>query len=224
MKNLVVVKSYQNGISLHMDENAAFEEILEELAEKFKSARSFFKDVKVALSIEGRILTVEQEKQVIQVISENSDVQIICLIGKNEETNKKFVKALKRTEFEKEENNGKFHRGNLKEGQVLETESSLFLLGDVEKGAAVIAAKDIIIIGNLYGEAYAGANGEENHFVLALKMEPQKCKIGDVRFRQKERGSIWQIKQKNVPQIAYVKDDKIIIETITKELLDHYML
>ena len=68
-----------------MDAEASFDDILFEIADKFTNARAFFKDVKVALSIEGRILSTEEEKQVIQTITKNSDVQIICLIGKNEE-------------------------------------------------------------------------------------------------------------------------------------------
>ena len=36
-----------------------------EIAEKFENARAFFKDVKVALSLEGRVLSTEEEKAVI---------------------------------------------------------------------------------------------------------------------------------------------------------------
>ena len=95
MKNLIVMKSFQNGISIHMDAEADFMDILAETAEKFQNARAFFKDVKVALSLEGRELTSEEEKAMIQTITDNSDVQIICLIGKNEESNKGIIKALK---------------------------------------------------------------------------------------------------------------------------------
>ena len=94
MKNLIVIKSFQNGISIHMDAQADFQDIIQEIAEKFQNARAFFKDVKVALSLEGRNLSTEEEKEVIQTISEYSDVQIICLIGKNEESNKGIIKAL----------------------------------------------------------------------------------------------------------------------------------
>ena len=217
MQNLIMIKSYQNGISIHMDPDAEFGDILLELADKFKKSRFFFRDIKVALSIENRSLTVEEEKEVIKVIMMNSDVEILCLVGKNEETNKDFIKALKRVENEKEENNGRFYRGNLKDGQVLETESSIVIIGNVEQGAAVISAKDIIVIGAVYGEVYAGASGEADHFIMALQFEPQKCKIADARYRTKEK-SKWQMKQKCQPQIAYCMEHQIITQTITKEL------
>lgn len=225
MKNLIVIKSFQNGISIHMDAQADFEDVLQEIAVKFQNARSFFKDIKVALSLEGRSLSSEEEKQIIHAINANSDVQIICLVGKDEESNKGIIKALKRVETEKEEYNGRFHRGSLFNGQTLETEGSVVIIGNVEKGASVIASKDIIVIGGLFGEAYAGAAGNESHFVAALKFEPQRCKIGDVKMTgAKEKGGLFANKNKFVPQIAYVKNDEIQVENITKELLENYSL
>ncbi len=224
MGNLIVIKSFQNGISIHMDPEAEFNAILEEIASKFFSSRAFFKDVKVALSIEGRKLSLEEEKAVIQTITRNSDVQVICLIGKDEESNKGIIKALKRVETEKEEYNGRFHRGSLKEGQTLETEGSIVIIGNVEKGASVIASKDIIVIGGLFGEAFAGAGGDENHFVCALNFDPQKCKIGIFRLHRPKEKGLFANKHKSVPKIAYVKNNEIRLDNVTKELLEGYSL
>ena len=224
MNQFVVMKSFQNGISIHMDSEAYFSDILSEIADKFTNARAFFKDIKVALSLEGRNLSTEEEKQIIQTITRHSDVQIICLIGKNEESGKGIIKALKRVESEKEEYNGRFHRGSLIAGQTLETDGSIVIIGNVEKGASVIASKDIVIIGALMGEAYAGASGNESHFVCALKFEPERCKIADVRFHKTKEKGLFGNKNKFVPQIAYVKDNKIQLENITKELLESYSL
>lgn len=224
MNQYVIMKSFQNGISIHMDADADFEDILSEIADKFTNARAFFKDIRVALSLEGRNLSTEEEKRIIQVISENSDVQIICLIGKNEESGKGIIKALKRVETEKEECNGRFHRGSLKDGQTLETEGSIVVIGNVEKGASVIASKDIIIIGSLLGEAHAGVSGGENNFVCALRFDPEKCKIGDYRYNKTKEKGLFSNKSKFVPQIAFVKDNKVQLDNITKELLENYSI
>ncbi len=224
MNQYVVMKSFQNGISIHMDKDAEFADILSEIADKFTNARAFFKDIKVALSLEGRLLSTEEEKQIIQTITEHSDVQIICLIGKNEESNKGIIKALKRVETEKEEYNGRFHRGSLLSGQTLETEGSVVIIGNVEKGATVIASKDIIIIGSLLGEAHAGVADGESNFVCALKFEPEKCRIGNIRYSKPKEKGLFSNKNKYVPQIAYIKDNKIQLDNITKELLENYSL
>lgn len=225
MKNLIVMKSFHNGISIYMDAEAVFEDILKETADKFQNARGFFKDIKVALSLEGRELSSEEEKAMIETITDNSDVQIICLVSKNEESNKGIIKALKRVETEKEEYNGRFHRGSLHAGQTLQTEGSVVVIGNVEKDAKIVATKDIVIIGSLLGEAYAGAGGDDSHFVIALKFEPQKCKIGDVYYNAvKEKAGLFANKNKFVPQIAFVKNNEIQVENITKELPVNYSL
>ena len=50
-------------------------------------------------------------------------------------------------------------------------------------------------------------------------MSPEKLKIGDFRYFSKEKAR-WGIKPKVQPKIAYVKDNQIVSEPITKELLE----
>ena len=51
MKDAVLIKSYQSGITLLMREDASLEEILQELAVKFTEAKNFFGTSSMALSI-----------------------------------------------------------------------------------------------------------------------------------------------------------------------------
>ncbi len=222
MKNSVVLKSFPNGIVLHLDPEMPFEALIIDIADKFHESSSFFKDARMALSIKGRILTDEEEKKILDVISENSRLQIICLVGEDDATNQNFVKALQQTDFSGKPGageEGQFYKGTLKNGQTLETESSIVILGDVYPGSAIISAKDIIVLGGLFGEAYAGGNGDYHHYVVALEMSPEKLKIGDFKYKHKEKTSKWSIKPKVQPKIAYVKDEKVIVDSLTKELL-----
>lgn len=219
MKDHIIIKKFPNGITLFLKEEITFEQILEEIAVKFQQNRNFFRDAKMALALEGRSFTSEQERQIITTIHDNSNIQITCLVGKNEETNKTFVKAIQKVEMQNTDNIGKFYRGTLNKNNHLETDSSIVILGDVYPGSSVTATRDIIILGGLYGEAYAGASGEEGHYIVALEMSPEKMKIGDFRYKAKER-PCWGIKPKIQPQIAYIKENQIVSEPITKELLE----
>lgn len=219
MKDHIIIKKFPNGITLFLKEEITFEQILEEIAIKFQQNRNFFRDAKMALALEGRSFTSEQERQIITTIHDNSNIQITCLVGKNEETNKTFVKAIQKVEMQNTDNIGKFYRGTLNKNNHLETDSSIVILGDVYPGSSVTATRDIIILGGLYGEAYAGASGEEGHYIVALEMSPEKMKIGDFRYKAKERPR-WGIKPKIQPQIAYIKENQIVSEPITKELLE----
>ncbi|MGN0306759.1 MAG: septum site-determining protein MinC [Lachnospiraceae bacterium] len=223
MKENILIKSFPNGITLYLNAELDFAELLGEIAHKFEQSRNFFRDAKMALSVEGRLLTEEEERLLIQTIQSHSDLEIVCIIGKNEETNKKFVKAIQKVDMQHTENYGRFYRGTLKNGQKIETESSMVILGDVYPGCCVTATKDIIIIGGLYGEVHAGFGGEDGHYVVALEMSPEKIRIGDFRYKPKEKPR-WGIKPKVQPKIAYVKDSHIVMEPITKELLEFLLI
>jgi septum site-determining protein MinC len=223
MKTNVVIKSYQNGISLFLNTDSPFEQILEEIRYKFSESRSFFGKARVALSLEGRTLSHGEEMQILEVIQDSSDVEVICLVGKDEETDKFYLKALQQVERNMtDDDEGKFYRGTLKDKEVLETDSSVIILGDVYPGCTVISARNIIILGGLYGEAYAGGNGEGGCYIVAIEMEPERLTIGDFKYKRGSKTAKWGIRPKVQPRIAYVKNERIVFEPLTKDLLGDF--
>ena len=98
MKDAVLIKSYQSGITLLMREDASLEEILQELAVKFTEAKNFFGTSTMALSMEGREVTEVEEIRILDTIRKNSNVRIACIVGHDETTNKNFIKALQHME------------------------------------------------------------------------------------------------------------------------------
>ncbi len=223
MKEAVLIKSFSNGIALHLDAEMPFEDLLQEIAYKFSEARAFFGKASMALSIEERQVTGAEEIRILETIRQNSDLNIICIVGKDEATNKNFIRALAHMEKKLSGGeDGQFMKGSLKNREVLETENSIIILGDVYPGSAVISAKNIIILGGLYGEAYAGGNGQEGAFVAALEMEPERIKVGDFKYKPATKQSKWGIRPKVQPKIAYVKNNKVVFEPLTKEVLSTF--
>ena len=223
MRDAVLIKSFQNGITLLLNEEASFEQILDEIAFKFNEARKFFGTASVALSIEGKAVSDTEEIRILEAIKKSSNVNVMWIVGHDDETNKNFIKALQHMERKLTGGDeGQFYRGTLKNREVIETENSIVILGDVYPGSAIISARNIIILGGLYGEAYAGGNGKGNAFVVALEMEPERLKIGDFKYKTNGKQSKWGIRPKVQPKIAYVKNDKIIFEPLTKDLLSSF--
>ncbi|MCI9072138.1 MAG: septum site-determining protein MinC [Lachnospiraceae bacterium] len=223
MKDAVVIKSYQNGINLIMREDVPFEQITEELSAKFRSSRSFFGNADVALSYEGRRLEHGQELALVDAIRLSSDLNLVCVVGKDEETNRRYIKAIQKVQQKLPlGSEGQLHKGSLKNREVLETESSIIILGDVYPGSAVMSPRNIIVLGGLYGEAYAGTDGREGAYVAALEMEPERLKIGDFKYKNNDRQTKWGIRSKVQPKIAHLKNDKIVMEPLTKEILDTF--
>lgn len=225
MQQPVVLKSNKYGINLILSDDMEFKELLQCIVDKFKESEGFFKNAKMAISFEGRTLTQEEEFQIVEAITENSYVNIICILD-NDQLKEELVRQ-KIDQFEEEQagKTGEFYKGTLRSGQVLDCETSVVVIGDVNPGAKVISKGNIVILGALKGNAYAGANGNELAFVAALDMDPVQIKIGDVIGRSADKTSTDKKKKKQQtppaePQVAIVKDGNIYIEPITKGLLN----
>lgn len=218
MINNVVIKSFPNGITLHMNSEISFDDLLKEIAQKFTESRGFFKQASMALSLEGRELSDTEEIMILETIMKNSDLHIMCIVGHDDEKNRNYIKALDRMELQLSHgNDGKFYKGSLKNGDSLESENNIVILGDVNPGCSVKSSKNIIVLGGLYGKAIAGADC----YVLALEMEPEKLFVGDFKYKT-NKPSKWGIHPKVQPKLAYTKNDKVVVEPLTKELLSSF--
>ncbi len=71
-------------------------------------------------------------------------------------------------------------KGRVRSGQRIETRKHLVLMGDVNPGAELTAAGNIIVIGSLQGRASAGWPDDEASFLIALDFKPTQIRIGSV--------------------------------------------
>lgn len=84
MKNAVIIKGNRYGISIVLDNEMAFSDLLNELNDKLEKAERFFdSDKQLAITFEGRILSNEEMDQVLSVIKQNSKLNIQYVIEEN---------------------------------------------------------------------------------------------------------------------------------------------
>ena len=172
MDNSVIIKGNKHGIVVVMDENIPFDELKEALAEKFRSASKFFDKANMAVSFEGRKISASEEKEILDIIAANSELNIICVVDNDKLRDEYYKKAVDTKLEELSTHTGQFYKGTLRSGQVLESESSIIILGDVNPGARVISTGNVVVLGSLKGLVFAGANGNQDSFVVALEMAP----------------------------------------------------
>ena len=230
MSTPVVLKSNRYGINLILDSEMDFEELLDCIAKRFQESAGFFKDARLAISFEGRELAQEEEFRIVETITGNSSIDIICILDNDILREEKVRQKIEQFEEEQSGRNGEFYRGTLRSGQVLDCESSIVILGDINPGAKIISRGNIVVLGALKGNAYAGASGNDQAFVAALDMDPIQIRIGDVIARSADKTAADRTllgrkrgKKKPEaaePQVAIVKDGNIYIEPITKGLLN----
>ena len=223
MDNSVIIKGNKHGIVVVMDDGIPFVELKEALAEKFRSASKFFDKANMAVTFEGRKLTPEEEKEVLNIIAENSSLNIICVIDNDKLRDDYYKKAVEDNLEELSSHTGQFYKGTLRSGQVLESESSIIILGDVNPGARVISKGNVVVLGCLKGLVFAGAGGNHDSFVVALEMSPMQIRIGDVIARSNGTVSIKPSKTVD-PKIAFVDDNNIYIEKLDKNVLSDIRL
>jgi septum site-determining protein MinC len=231
MAQSVVIKSNKYGIHLVLDKEVAFKEILDEVASKFKDTEKFFKNAKLAISFEGRELTDEEQGKIIDAITSNTSIEIICIVDNNpehEEYIREQIEHYRETISQPYIENGgiQFYRGTLRSGQLVESETGVVILGDVNPGATISAYGSIVVLGTVKGNVYAGVGGDDRAFIFAMDMDPIQIRIGSViakspdktygTFRRRRRS-----KETVNPQIAYAKGEMICIEPLTKELLSN---
>ena len=54
MDNSVIIKGSKSGITVFLDNEMPFEELLESVSDKFKNASKFFNNANMAISFDGR--------------------------------------------------------------------------------------------------------------------------------------------------------------------------
>lgn len=219
----VIIKSNRYGLIVILDEGLDFSKLKQEVAEKFSSSAKFFGNAQMAICFQGRKLTLDEEMDLVETISGNCQIQVACIVDEDELTEKAMKKALDKKEEKADLMNlqdGRFYKGTLRSGQVLESETSIIILGDVNPGARVISKGNVIVLGSLKGNIFAGAAGNENAFVVALSMDPMQIRIGDIIARCSDNAPVKRKKADDQPRIAYVDEGNIYIEPITKEVLN----
>lgn len=242
MDNSVIIKGSKNGIIVFLDEEMPFEELLENVSDKFKNASKFFNNATMAISFDGRNLSAEEEKRILNVISDVSELNIVCVLDENNDIKSVYEEAVKkamnsfnishqpeRQKITDPKTTCMFYKGTLRSGQVFEADGSVVVLGDVNPGGKVVAKGSVIVLGSLKGNIFAGVDGNENAFVVALEMSPMQIKIGDIIARSSDSGVNKISKGKNKskilePKIAYVYDQNIYVEDLEQNALDDISL
>lgn len=219
--NSVIIKGNNYGIIVVLDPDLSFDELKEKVAKKFRESSNFFRDAKMAISFEGRVLTNEEQRDILDIIGETTDMQIVCVIDNDPDKEKLFKKTLEEKLMELGNNTGQFYKGILRSGTSLGFETSAVIIGDVNHGARVVSKGNIIVLGSLKGTAFAGACGNTDAFVIALDMRPTQIRIADTIARSPDKPVKDEDKE---PKIAFLEDGNIYIEPLSKGVINDIRL
>lgn len=94
----------------------------------------------------------------------------------------------------------------VRSGGRVESTGSVIVIGDVNAGAEILAADDIIVLGVLRGVAHAGATGNEKAFIWAQQIGSKQLRIAD---KLAQAGN--DAKSAAGPEVAQIYKEQIII-------------
>ena len=219
MRNAVVIKSSKAGMTVILDPELPFGELLDAIGKKFSESARFWGSVQMTLTLEGRDLTAAQEFAIVDTITKNSQIEVLCLLDADAERIERCEKALNDKLMELNSQTGQFYRGTLKRGDCLESEASIVIIGNVDHGARVTAKGNVIVLGELKGTVTAGVSGNPQAVVMALDMAPLQIRIGDMSSRFNERNK----RLGRGPMIALAEDGAIVMRSLKKSFLNNML-
>ncbi len=213
----VIIKSNAYGLILILDPAVPFEQLKADCGHKFSQAARFFRNAQMALTFKGRRLSEEEQVELLETITENAQIQIVCIVDEDKENAEEYKKAMQEALENNARGKAMIYDGSLRNGQTLEGENSIVILGDVNPGAKVVAGGNVIILGCCMGQVAAGAGGNEHCFVAAHVLKPNTLRIASMTARSAITKRVDNGEYPLDPRIAYLKDGHLNMEKLTSD-------
>lgn len=99
----------------------------------------------------------------------------------------------------------------LRSGQSIRYNGNVVILGDVNPGAEVVAAGNVVVMGALRGVVHAGANGDESAVVMAFRLKPTQLRIANHITRPPDNEAVVEVVH---PEAARIKNGVVTIEVV----------
>jgi septum site-determining protein MinC len=99
----------------------------------------------------------------------------------------------------------------LRSGAIVRFPGDVTVFGDVNAGAQIEAAGNIVVLGALRGLAHAGSHGDERSVIVSFDLRPTQIRIGSkIAMAPDEKTE--RLPRLQVPEIAWVEGERVVIE------------
>ena len=237
MKSIVSFKGISSGcLEISCDEVRPYNAIREALIKKIEQNTNFFRGATSKVLIDGRNFEENEKHEIkeiflrrfglLNVVFESCpDAKAAAKPAKKKIKDMKNEEQLKEDGSVKESNksgidlisNDYFDAQSiiishtLRNGQRVECEGDVIVLGDVNNGAEIVAGGSIIVMGALRGLAHAGATGREGIVIAANKLCPKQLRINAKIAIFPENVS------SDAPEIAKIENGNITITDVNQK-------
>lgn len=218
----IQIKGIREGLLVNI-ENGDWEERSVELMQLVMQKDSFFKGAKICLDVNDSQLRVKQITQLCDKLS-NLEVTLWAILSTSIITTNNartlglatslpVKKEIRETSKQSDASGEKAVLINktLRAGYKVESVDHVIIIGDVNPGAEIVSAGNIIVWGKLKGSAIAGVEGNSKAVICAMELRPTQLRIGEKVFPPQQK------KGKTFPEVAFIVNDECKIELWDKE-------
>lgn len=215
----VEVKGWRNGLLLILPQDGEWNEIVEQVHARLDEAkaRSFWRGAQTTIDCGARSVTLPELEALIERAKRGFGLVPVAVVATDPQT-RAAAEKLALTVYEelpaikkpppkptpgelrqaKEQaasnnapaNNALYLFHTVRSGQRIVHEGGhLVIGGDVNAGAEVVAAGDVVVFGSLRGLAHAGAFGDESARIVAANLRPPQLRIASKIARAPEESS-----------------------------------
>lgn len=226
--HLVTIKGVKDGLLITLNPTEDWQLVLNDLAARIDEQSSFFTGALITVDI-GQRPVPKYALSSLKALLERRSLALTLILSQSDTTLDAAQALDLRTalptaqtgrhqptdtlpSINPEENGtpGVMIRRTLRSGRVVRSAGHVVIYGDVNPGAEIVAAGDVIVWGVLRGSVHAGSEGDETAIVCALDLMPTRLHIGR-HVAELENGS--NRRRKSAPEIAMIRDAKIVIDT-----------
>ncbi len=219
---LVVIKGIKEGLLISLNPVEEWLEITGELASRIDQQSAFFAGARITVDV-GERPVPKHELSSLKALLERRGLMLWSVLS-DSHTTIDAAQALDLktstanlipgrdesdgTETSPEEDGtvGVMIKRTLRSGRIVHSAGHVVVYGDVNPGAEIVAAGDVIVWGKLRGIVHAGAEGDETAVVCALDMTPTQLRIaGYITTSPPDK------RRNPRPEIASVREDQIIV-------------
>ncbi|BDU49894.1 septum site-determining protein MinC [Haliovirga abyssi] len=180
-----MLKGVKEGISIEINN---YNEDIKELKDKLKNKDFLGEDVDFILRRKDK----KYFREIYDLVNEYGyDAYILKDEEEKEEVEEEKTLIVKKT---------------VRSGTRIEFDGNIVIVGDVNPGSEIFADGDVYIYGRARGIIHAGRKGDITRRILALGMEVNQIRIGNIYA--KGDGGL----KKGVSETAYVEDGRIVLQ------------
>lgn len=225
MDDSITLKGIKEGLLVTVKPDGRWSDLTNRLISLIDSQGGFFRGAQIALALGPRTLRRHELSNVQKLLSKR-DVTLIAVLSNSADTNNAALKLGLKTDLpvadmatqpvaaiplkpppidpEERGTDGVLIKRTLRNGRTVHSDGHVVVIGDVNAGAVIVAAGDVVVWGHLRGTVHAGAKGDETAVVCALYLAPTQLRIaGHITISPEDR------RRKPKPEKALVRNGRI---------------